>query len=259
MGDSVAHPLFTTLKNLKRMAYVTVYSTKVAAQLAVLCVFVLYHVAFVSFGISSMIVDISISQDSCGKSTHLWKYSMLNVIFSVMTLITFTIFPGGGEGARARALMITILHLGFVVWGILLWSKLPECLDIVSAKHRNIYFFHVVCVWHNAVFLFLYIFHEMYLGEKLGGDLTLMPEVQKQDIHDYSYVGALPDGVSQADAHMMPVTASPPSPSLPTPAPSGGIPPKYMPGGLHLQHQSTPPGNSPQTDKFDSETPQRGL
>jgi len=242
-----------------------VYTSKAAAQVAVLCAFVIYHVAFISFGVSSMIVDVSIIQDPCGKSTHLWKYSMLNVTFSVMTLITFTIFPGGGEGARARALMITILHLGFVVWGILLWSKLPECLDVISAKHQSIYVFHVVSVWHNAAFLILYIFHEMYLGERLGGDLTLMPdsEVKKQDIHDYTYAQ---QSISAVDSHLMPVNSSvntsPPSLDLPSSSGAEGIPPK-LPGSQHIvQQEDTPPGTTspPRNTNSDAEMPQlRGL
>jgi hypothetical protein len=124
---------------------------------------------------------------------HVWKYAALNTAFSCLTLATYGIFPGGGEGARARALMITIFHFGFCVWGVLLWSKLPDCVDVIENKFFQIYVFHMVCIWHNAIFLIMYVSHELYLGDKVGGDLTLMPEVGKHEIvHDYSYTGITP-------------------------------------------------------------------
>lgn len=229
---------------------VVLYSAKVAGQLAMLCTFILYHIAFTSFGVSSMIVDVSIREDLCGKSTHLWKYTLLNTIFSTMTVITFGVFPGGGEGARARALMITILHFGFSVWGVLLWSKLPECLDVINTKHHQIYLFHVLCVWHNAVFLMLYIFHELYLGDKMGGDLTLMPEVHKQEVLDYSYAGV--SYGQQGENSSLPLSTAASNDLIP--APSGGDIPTYM------QNNPAPLASSKSSPhELPTETPQRGL
>lgn len=175
---------------------------KIFLQFSVLCGFMLYYLAFTSMGLTATIVDRFLREDFCGKSTHLWMYSVLNTMFSAGTLATFGCFPGGGEGARARALAITILHFGFVVWGSLLWTKNPaECLESISTKYPLIYIFHIICVWHNACFLILYTLHELYLGEKVGGDLTLMPEVNTHETFDYSdtaQFGAVETFVAQA-------------------------------------------------------------
>jgi hypothetical protein len=160
---------------------------KAVAQVAMISVIVIYYITFMLVGLSSVIVDRSLPQDNCGKSTHLWKYSVLNTAFAGIILVTYMSFPGGGEGARARALMISILHFGLCVWGFLVRASLPECIDVIRSHYSQIYFFYGICLWHNLVFVILYALHELFLGEWLGGDLTLIPEVRKYDTVDFSY------------------------------------------------------------------------
>merc|ERR1712070_762948 len=128
-------------------------------------VIVVYYVTFIAVGITSTIVDHSLRQDNCGKSTHLWKYSVLNTVFAVIILITYGSFPGGGEGARARALLISILHFALCVWGFLVRASLPECVAVIKDQYSQIHFFYGICLWHNLIFVILYASHELFLGE----------------------------------------------------------------------------------------------
>jgi len=163
-------------------------TSKAIFQVATISVLVVYYLTFVSLGVSTAILDRSLRQDNCGKSTHVWKYAVLNTIFAAITLVTYVTFPGGGEGARARALMVSILHFGLGTWGFLLRTNLPDCVAVIHDHYYNIHFFFVVCLWHNLVFFVLYVSHELYLGEMFGGDLTLIPEVRKHDsVVDFSY------------------------------------------------------------------------
>lgn len=156
-------------------------SFKTSCHVAFIVVFVIYHIAFCIFGFSSALVDMSVHQDQCGKKTHVWKYALLNVAFSIGTISTFGFFPGGGEGARARALSITILHFAFAVWGVLMWEAVSEsCLHTVKIKFRTICVFQNFCVGHNCIFLTSMILHELWLGDKMGGDFTLFPDLVMQ-------------------------------------------------------------------------------
>lgn len=129
----------------------------------------------------ALIHDTSLKNQSCGQRTHLWKYSLLNVVFSIFTTVSFFFFPHGGEGARARALVVTIFHAAFLVWGALMWLQLTDqCSSVLSNQYETIYLFHHVSVFHNAVFFTLMIVHEAFLGRSLGSDFTLMATVEQQ-------------------------------------------------------------------------------
>lgn len=193
---------------------------KLIAQVAVPIAFSLYSIVFASAGVASLISDASVKQDPCGHRTHIWKYAMFNTVFSILVLATYGTFPGGGEGARARALLITILHFGFCMWAILTITVVPECIEVLQEKFVHIFHFHHLCMWHNAVFLVLYMVHEVYLGEKVGGDLTLMPEVMKvhTPTYDYQYntgVVAAGTGVTGQQSQPPPELAATSSPVLP--------------------------------------------
>lgn len=170
------------------------YRTQMVLQIVGLCAFVLYHIGFIALGSAALVRDHPIREDVCGKSTHVWKYALLNTLFSGMTLITYAAFPGGGEGARARALMITILHASFLIWSGLMTVKLPECFGADSSlqtEFNSMNIFVVVCGWHNCCFFLAYLLHELYLGSTFEADFTLMPEVEKLEQYDYSYTGAM--------------------------------------------------------------------
>jgi hypothetical protein len=140
--------------------------------------YVLWCIIFVALGGYVMIRDASFRTQPCGQSTHLWKYTLLNTVFCFFTCSTFFLFPGGGEGARARAMVITIFHLAFGVWGILMWERVSNtCMEVLRDQYETMYAFHHMSVIHN-MFLFVFLLvHEAYLGQKLGFDYTLMSEI----------------------------------------------------------------------------------
>jgi len=224
------------------------YSRHVLGKIVVLCTFILYYMAFFGFGITALISDSSVRSDPCGKSTHVWKYCFLNTIIAGGIFVSFLIFPGGGEGARARALMITILHLAFVVWGVLLWSEQPSCLDVVRNKFIQIYTMYAVLIWHNTAFFIFYILHEMWLGKYCGGDLTLLPEAsvrKSSEMHNFIYAPIADhspkqtqqqqqqfanSGISGLPPTALPGTAMAPNTGLPTPLLRQPSPPEAKQG-----------------------------
>lgn len=245
-------------------------TSKAIIQVAMISLVVVYYLTFVSVGISSAIVDRSLRQDNCGKSTHVWKYVVLNTIFAAITLVTYVSFPGGGEGARARALMVSILHLGLCSWGFLLRTSLPDCIAVIRDHYAHIHFFFVVCLWHNLVFLVLYVSHELYLGERLGGDLTLIPEVRKHDtVVDFSYQAQYnQESVDKSALYNGSNNMPPPHTLAPSSASAKDVPSLIKGGGggeisqeyAVLQSQEVSPekavsGNDPRLPS----TPQRGL
>ena len=82
----------------------------------------------------------------------------MNTVFCFFTCFTFFVFPGGGEGARARgvcrlsssialtfilivALVLTILHCAFATWGALMWMQVRSgglCEPILNGQYKVI-------------------------------------------------------------------------------------------------------------------------
>lgn len=213
-------------------------SPQAMAQVTMIVSIVVYFFMFISVGVSSMVVDSSLRADQCGKTTHLWKFTMLNAVIASGELVTYMTFPGGGEGARARALMLSIAHLSLCVWGFLMQKSLPQCISLIGNQYSKIHFFYEICLWHNLILTMGYISHEVFLGEYMGADLTLVPEVRKvpsSDTVDFNYGNA---DVSPQGALHPPTTigATSPAPSAtitPTMTPSVDVPPlnSKSPGG----------------------------
>lgn len=135
---------------------------------------------YVIFGVSALYEDWGLGDTYCGKTTHIFKFSALVVIFAWVDLISYVVFPGGGEGARARAIMVTGLYFAITVWGMLMWLKLDDlCSSVLGGHSANdstlIFTFHHMATIHNSVLLGFMILHEVYLGPKLRCDFTLMP------------------------------------------------------------------------------------
>lgn len=144
----------------------------------VIALFVLWHAGLCTLGFASLMIDMAVVDDTCGSKSHIWKYAFLNIATSITTVSTFGFFPGGGEGARARALSIIILHAAFAVWGVLMWEAVSDsCLKTITIKFKYISAFQELCIAHNCVFLIGMLLHELWLGEALGGDLTLFPDL----------------------------------------------------------------------------------
>jgi len=81
--------------------------------------------------------------------------------------------------------------------------------------------FFVICVVHNAVFTVLLALHELYIGPKMGGDLTLMPEMVCLDRRD-ELTKESPEGMSATQAMyantsplLRPLEDDPPLPPAP--------------------------------------------
>ena len=90
----------------------------------------------------------------------------------------FFIFPGGGEAARARALLITMTHFALAVWGVLMWHSITEeCSMFISEHFKTLRTFHDMSVVHNAGLCALMFCHETGAGKRAGGDFTLMPNI----------------------------------------------------------------------------------
>lgn len=140
-------------------------------------VYVLWGVLFVVWGTMAVTQDWSITKQSCGKATHVVKYAVLNVMFTIMSVMSYLLFPGGGEGARARAVVILTLHFGFATWGFLMWSSVDTpCATMLNEHYQAIILFQHVAVVYNFLLMTFFAIHEAYLGHKLRFDLTLLPE-----------------------------------------------------------------------------------
>lgn len=191
---------------------------KAIAQTIMVVVIVSYYVTFISLGVTSIVVDSSLRSEKCGVSTHLWKYLALNSLFAGSTLLTYLSFPGGGEGARARSLMICILHIALAVWGWLMRKRLPECMSVIQDQYSRTYVCYNVAKWHNLVFAVLYGLHEVFIGAYFEADFTLVPEVRKvppSDTIDYAYPPVPPHdpsapglGLAQGGVPMKPSSTS---------------------------------------------------
>jgi len=147
--------------------------------------YIVWYSSFCAFGVSALCEDWGLGSTYCGKTTHIFKYCALNVMFSIVDLVSYVLFPGGGEGARARATLVTVLHFGFSVWGVLMWVKLDDiCSSVLGGKESwdttLIFIFHHVATIHNSILVGFMTLHEVYLGPKLRCDFTLMPKAAVQ-------------------------------------------------------------------------------
>lgn len=164
------------------------YTVKVIGHLSLLCAFVTWYVVYTSVGFAAISQDSAITTDKCGQESHMMKYTTINSVFATLILISYAIFPGGGEGARARAMLITIIHGTLAMWGVLMEMALPDCMGTIESKFNMMYVFHKIALYHNMAFFTLMLVHEAYLGEKINADLTLIPEVRTEHVQeDYQY------------------------------------------------------------------------
>merc|ERR1712139_108337 len=141
--------------------------------------FVVWVITFVGLGVFALSEDYSLKDKEmpCGKY-HVWKYALINTVLQCFVFVTYFVIAGGGEGARARVMVCVLFHFACAVWGILLWTSLdPVCEKLLQEQYRTLYAFFHVCVVSNLFNFGLFVTHEVYLGPKMGVDLTLMPEI----------------------------------------------------------------------------------
>lgn len=154
-------------------------SRKACLQVLPSIAFVVWCNTYIILGAYAMIQDVSLKNQPCGQQTHVWKYSMFNTVFCFFTIGSFLMFPGGGEGARARAMVITIFHGGFAAWAFLMFMEISdECDAVLSGQYEALNAYLHISLYHNLFFFALMLFHEVYLGPKLKSDFTLLADIQ---------------------------------------------------------------------------------
>lgn len=181
---------------------------------------VVWHMCFIAWGCDSLYTDKELhttpfltsdkypikdkALEQCASAIHLWKYSFLNVFVAVFAVLTYFFFPPGGEGARARAMLLTILHLALAGWGMLIWSHSSStCKNLIAKQYGEMYEFGQIAVWHNAVLFILFLTHECFADE-LGVDLTVVAIFSKETNPNYDYYESNPDPSMQYVATPMP-------------------------------------------------------
>lgn len=161
--------------------------TRNAATVVSIVMFVFWCSFVAGFGIVVLQEDIHGQAFVCNKTYHLFKHEIVNVAFMLAVVSSYFLWKGGGEGARARALLILILHFALATWGSFLWHDMDgACIAALEAYGRVVEFLRV-CVVHNLAFFMLYIFHEAYLGEAMQADYTLFVEIIGCGKSEYPY------------------------------------------------------------------------
>lgn len=192
-----------------------------------------WHLMFMIIGVSAISEDQALRSETCGQSSHVWKYCFFNIVFAFFSLVTYFIFPGGGEGARARAVMMLIVHFGLAAWGVLMWTSLSDtCKTVLQGQFTQIRLFHHIAIVHNAVLCCALVLHEAFLGEEMGMDLTVVAEIRKESalMHGHYQDAATTQNIG--------FTAQPPPPQQQT-----SIPPELqaLAAGETIGSSSVPP------------------
>lgn len=207
-------------------------ATKLAILPSVLVA--LWHTAFICLGIQSLVIDGALRDAPCGQLTHIWKYSLLNTVFAFFAVVTYCFFPGGGEGARARAMVMTIFHFAFLAWGGLMWHHLSPICEQVIRNYVAMHTFLWACIIHNGVFGILFFLHEAFAARMMEFDMTLVAEVTVK--RDTNYPPSSAANFSQASHASPPYQAVPP---VSKPDTNDGPLAKYM------KNNPMPPGIDP--------------
>lgn len=196
--------------------------------------FVLWQATFVTIGIFAMVTDHSIHMQKPCKGCSFFQYMSFNTVFTVITLVTFFTWPGGGEGARARATLCTIIHFGLSTWGTLLWMQVGhECWTLLQSQYKTALAFHHMCVVTNFCLFAFYVLHEVYIGRSVGADLTLMPRAMcEPEKKSHEYVPAMGGPALGGEF---------------VPAMGGAFPPHIPPGHMppSVDHIQAPPSLGP--------------
>jgi hypothetical protein len=164
-----------------------------------------------TFGVYALVEDRNIITDACGKTYHVWKFSFLNLGLWIFSTVTYCVWQNGGEGARARALVLMIFFSAFFVWGVLTMQNISEqCSLVLENQYNDLHLFHRLCILMNGITALLFIVHESWLGQYMQADLTLKPDV----LHKYNapldqprppteIPGPMPSSISGPSAAML--------------------------------------------------------
>jgi len=130
--------------------------------------------AYTSFGTYAVTyIDIP---SQCEKQYHLKRFIWLSIAFNTIAFITYLVFSwfvkkGDWETARARAMLLIIMHLAFSVWGGLTWQKLVDsnCEDFLDIDFQIA---HEGSIALNGMYFVMLFLHEVIPHK---ADYTLMP------------------------------------------------------------------------------------
>lgn len=141
-----------------------------------------WYLFFILLGFCATTQDWSLKDHTCGQTTHVMKYALLNLVFALCCFISYAVFPAGGEGARARAVLLIAFHFGFGVWGLFMLKNMQDICTIMLQDHYvTLNMFIQFCVGHNTFFFVALAIHETFLPEATSlcgfehSDYTLMP------------------------------------------------------------------------------------
>jgi len=156
---------------------------------------VLWYMAVIILGILALIEDVPIRNDACGSESHIYKYGFINTAFTTFCGLSYCLFPGSGEAARARAVLCLIVHLALLTWGSLIMLHISnQCIQVLNSQFRAMAVFVYVCIAHNVAMGIFFFLHEVWLGRYIGFDLTLIAEFRSRiptDRQDLSPASAL--------------------------------------------------------------------
>jgi len=148
-------------------------------QLAPIVIYMTCAYLLMMLGLYGLLEDHAVVNHACGHTYHVWKYGFLNMILWVFATVSYCVWKGGGEGARARAMVLTIFYFAFFTWGALLWQTISSsCHEVMNHQFHAVYVFHHASTVMNGLSAFMFLFHEAFLGKYIGADLTVMADVQ---------------------------------------------------------------------------------
>jgi len=213
-------------------------SSKAALQMFPVILYVVYADTLLFVGGYALFEDRSVVKQACGKQFHIWKFALMNWALWLFATVSYCVWRGGGEGARARAMVLCVFHFGFFMWGLLMWQNMTTpCSTLFDTQYKLLWGFHHVCTITNGVFFALFFFHETWLGKATSTDYTIMAEIQ----HRYNTPYRPPMDILPPPGPMG--AASMPSISPPPPA---GLPPQLSYEYEKIM-QSTSSSSLPQT------------
>merc|ERR1712199_99770 len=141
-------------------------------QLIPIIIYVCYAYTLLFVGAYALAEDYAVSDHACGKTYHLWKFCCINSLLCFFTCLSYCVWRGGGEGARARAMVLTMLYFGFFMWGLLLWQRMsPACSNIFNKQFHTLYVFHHICTCTNGLFFLPLLPARKFFGQETWGGL----------------------------------------------------------------------------------------
>merc|ERR1712054_18999 len=216
--------------------------TMMALKLSPTLFFVLWQISFIVIGLSFLVEDNSLKHQKLCHDFHIWRNVCFNVVFSFLVFVTYFV-TSPGEGARVRALTCLVFHFGFACWGLLTWKAMSkECQQILEAQYKSLFDFFRMSIVSNILFFSLFLFHEVYFGNKFHLDVTIMADISFQG-DSYAELPRPPDN-TQPPKEGQAMDGSAPAAWLPH-APSTSSQEQNFEQKLEQKQTPTQPGTAP--------------